>query len=413
MPRSHRIMNIVRILKITVALAAAAAAACSCAEYDDSGITAAPSAIVLNGTAPSEITFEADGAWYARVQYPDGEQEPWLSISPVSGDAGTCTITVQASSINYLDESAERRAKVTIKIPARGGATVEVKQPAVRRPGRLTALHRVSATLSGPSAMTFEYDDEGLVEAFTADGVRYSCTRTPSSGTLTMTTQAGESTLSFPMANGRIYGFGPVEWSFYDPNSDILLNRAQVSFAFTYDTGENKKLERITRTEARSVSGGEALDPAVTFVEEFSYAYDNLRLREMTHILPHTLDENAVRDTIIYTLHYPAAEQNAVTNYLTADVWDMVVFPDLQGTPFHSMTGFGAFGLTGAMQGAFPERITAEERFHSTPAPQQPAAHEYTYSTDGVDLRSATTSVEYTGGAQSHTTATTFSYAEQ
>ncbi len=412
MPRPYRIMNIIRIFKIAAAVSAAAAA-CSCADYDDSGITAAPSAIVLKGTAPSEITFEADGEWYARVQYPDGEQEPWLSISPVSGGAGTCSITVQASSINYLDVSEERRAKVTIKIPARGGASVEVKQPAVRRPGRLTALHRVSATLNGPMAMTFEYDEEGVVAAFTADGVRYSCTRTPNSGTLTMTTQAGESTLSFPMANGRIYGFGPVEWSFYDPNSDILLDRAQVSFAFTYDTGENRKLERVTRTETKSVSGGEELDPAVTFVEEFFYAYDNLRLTSMTRILPHTSGEDAVRDTIIYTLHYPAAEQDAVNNYLTADVWEMVVFPDLQGTPFNSMTGFGVFGLTGAMQGAFPERISAEERFHSTPAPQQPAAHGYTYSTDDVDLRSATTSVEYTGGAQSRTTATTFSYAEQ
>lgn len=378
--------------------------------------------IELNGTLPQAITFEANGEWYTRVTYlndgtnSDGENgngetdsddgnatedARWLNITPTSGSTDQTSITVQAITANYTQQS--RRAELLLKLPGSAGVTIAITQPPTVRPARLASITRTlsGGSVNGPSQISFEYDDNDNMIAFTSidsrsGTIRYSATKTSSSATITATTSSGESSITATMVNGLIYSCGPIEWTFSDPNSGIVMDRSSVTFNFRYDNSENKLLQSITRAETVSVEDGETLPESLSREERYEFVFSNLRIDSIYHILPYDpSDRKAVRDTVAYKLNYPA---ESVTNNLTADLWDMIVMPEAQGTPFYSITGFWLFGLTGTIQGEFPETASVDARIH-TGRNDIPSAVQYNYGDDGGNLNPATADINYADGS--------------
>lgn len=407
-----------------------------CNVPDDGRINITPEqlSVELNGTLPQAITFEANGEWYTRVTYRnDGandneengsvetgnddensaEDDRWLNVTPTSGSADQTSITVQAITANYTQQA--RRADLLIKLPGSEGVTIAITQPPTVRPAQLTTITRTlsGGAVNGPSQISFEYDDNDNMIAFTSvdsrsGTIRYSVTETSSSATITATTSSGESSITATMVNGLIYSCGPVEWTFSDPNSGIVMDRSSVTFNFRYDNSENKLLQSITRAETVSVEDGETLSENLSREERYEFVFSNLRIDSIYHILPYDpSDRKAMRDTVAYKLNYPA---ESVTNNLTADLWDMIVMPEAQGTPFYSITGFWLFGLTGTIQGEFPETASVEARIH-TGRTDIPSAVRYTYVDDGGNLNPATADINYADGSTANYSMR-FSYKE-
>ena len=309
-----------------------------------------------------------------------------------------------AKSANYT--GSDRHADVEIKLPGNVGTQIRVTQPAVARPRQLSGIKRtlIGGTLDGPAELSFEYADESdEVTSFTTgsgDGaVTYSVEKGSSSGTVTMASGGSESSFQIKMLDGRAYGYENLEWSFADANTGIILNRSTVSISLSYDNSEDKLLQKITRNETMSMRNGETLDTAQVINETFDYFYDNLRVDSICHITTYNPNDEAkmVQDTVQYKLNYPTQETGYQDNNLTANVWNIFVLPEAQGTPFYSLTGFWLLGLTGDPQSNFPESADITTQIHSQEGLQTswPTRYLYSYHRNGDELSDAATDIVF------------------
>lgn len=412
-------MNMGRTLaNITIALCLTALSA-SCAhdnayvDIDDPGMHD----IELSGTNPFTVNFRASAEWYARIFYEQGDTTRWLNVTPLSGSPNITSVTIMAKSANYT--GSDRHADVEIKLPGNVGTQIRVTQPAVARPRQLSGIRRtlIGGTLDGPAELSFEYADESdEVTSFTTgsgDGaVTYSVEKGSSSGTVTMASGGSESSFQIKMLDGRAYGYENLEWSFADANTGIILNRSTVSISLSYDNSEDKLLQKITRNETMSMRNGETLDTAQVINETFDYFYDNLRVDSICHITTYNPNDEAkmVQDTVQYKLNYPTQETGYQDNNLTANVWNIFVLPEAQGTPFYSLTGFWLLGLTGDPQSNFPESADITTQIHSQEGLQTswPTRYLYSYHRNGDELSDAATDIVFPSSTPRLTM--TFSY---
>ena len=406
------------LANITIALCLTALSA-SCAhdnayvDIDDPGMHD----IELSGTNPFTVNFRASAEWYARIFYEQGDTTRWLNVTPLSGSPNITSVTIMAKSANYT--GSDRHADVEIKLPGNVGTQIRVTQPAVARPRQLSGIKRtlIGGTLDGPAELSFEYADESdEVTSFTTgsgDGaVTYSVEKGSSSGTVTMASGGSESSFQIKMLDGRAYGYENLEWSFADANTGIILNRSTVSISLSYDNSEDKLLQKITRNETMSMRNGATLDTAQVINETFDYFYDNLRVDSICHITTYNPNDEAkmVQDTVQYKLNYPTQETGYQDNNLTANVWNIFVLPEAQGTPFYSLTGFWLLGLTGDPQSNFPESADITTQIHSQEGLQTswPTRYLYSYHRNGDELSDAATDIVFPSSTPRLTM--TFSY---
>ena len=229
-----------------------------------------------------------------------------------------------------------------------------------------------------------------------------------------MRTGTTESSLPISMLNERIYEYSDAVWSFSDVNSGIVLNTSTVSFSFNYDSSEDKLLKQITRNETITMDDGQLLNPERLVTETYNYTYDDfLRIDSLCHIT--TYNQNTaepVSDTVSYKLFYPN-DDTLQSNTLTANIVDMLLFPELQGSPFYTTTGFSTLGLTGTMQTSFPASAKVEAKIHSEEglAIMWPETYLYIYQMSGTELSSMSVRMTYPDAATSNVL-TTFSYEE-
>ena len=214
-----------------------------------------------------------------------------------------------------------------------------------------------------------------------------------------MASGGSESSFQIKMLDGRAYGYENLEWSFADANTGIILNRSTVSISLSYDNSEDKLLQKITRNETMSMRNGETLDTAQVINETFDYFYDNLRVDSICHITTYNPNDEAkmVQDTVQYKLNYPTQETGYQDNNLTANVWNIFVLPEAQGTPFYSLTGFWLLGLTGDPQSNFPESADITTQIHSQEGLQTswPTRYLYSYHRNGDELSDAATDIVF------------------
>lgn len=331
--------------------------------------------ITLIGTNPKEITLEASDDWYVRILYAEGDTLRWLNATPLSGQPDETSFTLTAKTPNYT--SSPRQADVQVKLPGDTGTIIRVTQQTSVKPDPLTMMTRslTGATLEGPSQFTFEYDEElNSTTAFSDGTNRYTNIGGTSVGNIVATPIGSEtgSTLTYSVVNNRISSFGPLQWEFNDRNTGILMQRSKVTFNFSYDRSEDKKLASITRTEVFTIENGSTLAESREEIETYEFAYDNLRIVSVTHTLPYLSSQpSSSRSKLIYTFNYPETDTEIQENNLTTNIWDMIVMPFAQGTPFYTLTGFGIFGLTGDTQGNFP--ISAQVEYIA-PTPEEASA---------------------------------------
>lgn len=375
--------------------------------------------ITLIGTNPKQVTLDASNDWYVRIFYEKGDTLRWLNATPLSGTAAATSVTLTAKTPNYGNEP--RHAEVQFKLPGNAGTVIRVTQQTSPKPQPLTMLTRSlsGATLEGPAQLTFEYDEETENTPVFSDGTyRYAVTRGSSIGSIaTYLPDNSSSQFSFSEVNGRITSCGPMQWEFSDYNTGILMQRSKVTFTFSYDRSEDKKLASIVRDEEFTVEEGITLDQSRKQSEIYEFAYDNLRIISITHTLPYESSQpTASRSKLVYTFTYPEDDADIQENNLTTNIWDMIVMPGMQGTPFYSLTGYGIFGLTGDTQGNFPlsaqvEYIppAADEGTDTAAAASLPQQVTYTFTRDNNSaLTGAQTVTTYTD--HSETAALTFSY---
>ena len=157
---------------------------------------------------------------------------------------------------------------------------------------------------------------------------------------------------------------------------------------------------------------GETLDTAQVINETFDYFYDNLRVDSICHITTYNPNDEAkmVQDTVQYKLNYPTQETGYQDNNLTANVWNIFVLPEAQGTPFYSLTGFWLLGLTGDPQSNFPESADITTQIHSQEGLQTswPTRYLYSYHRNGDELSDAATDIVFPSSTPRLTM--TFSY---
>lgn len=416
-------MKIKRVIfSIILLLSLAATVGCSNENEGYIDINQEDLHIVLTGTSQKGIPFQASDEWYIRIYYIGNNDVRWLNVTPTSGEASTTEITLQAQSLNYTEQS--RSAEVVIKLPGRASTTIHVEQPPVERPKTLLSLTRTlsgGGVIKGPSSLAFEYDQKsGKVNAFTTqegkNSTRYAVKTEATKGTITTKTTTGEASFDFTMNSNRIYDCGPLEWTFRDANSDLVMKRSSVTFNFRYDNSENKLLKSMTRFESISVEDGATLAEARKEKEVYDYTYDNLRIEKITHTLPYDTGlKDQPQDTIIYTLHYPTDESLIQENNLTANVWDLLVLPENQGVPLYSPTGYWMLGLTGIDQGALPESISVELKIHSVDPETGSWPYQYLYSyqrSAELMIETANTNMSYTAGGVAKSVAIQFTYEQ-
>ena len=374
--------------------------------------------ITLIGTNPTEITLEASDDWYVRIFYEEGDTLRWLNATPLSGRADETSVTLTAKTPNYTTQP--RRAEVQFKLPGDAGTVIRVTQQISPKPQPLTHLTRSlsGATLEGPAELTFQYDEELENTPVFSDGTTtYTLTRGTSNGTIATATSGGTGSFSYTAVNGRITALGPLQWEFRDRNTGILLQRSNVTFTFSYDRTEDKKLVSVSRTEEFTVEEGVTLEQSRQQTEIYEFVYDNLRIASITHTLPYSSAQStASRSKLAYTFTYPENDADIQENNLTTNVWDLVVMPGMQGTPFYTFTGFGIFGLTGDTQGNFPisAQVTyiapeAEDENALPPPTSLPQQMSYTFTRDNnASLTGAQTVT--TWNDHTETSSVTFSY---
>ena len=404
--------------------------ATSCISQDEGFVNIADGRhdISLSGTSPVTIEFEASSDWYARTYYDETsssnntEEQRWLNVTPLSGTANDTYITIMATSPNYT--GIDKTARVEIKLPGGAGAIINVTHPAVAKPRNLASITRSMAggTIAGPTLLSFQYtegsDGEAIVTSFSSgtgsSATTYSATTGSSSGEIIMRTGTTESSLPISMLNERIYEYSDAVWSFSDVNSGIVLNTSTVSFSFNYDSSEDKLLKQITRNETITMDDGELLNPERLVTETYNYTYDDfLRIDSLCHIT--TYNQNTaepVSDTVSYKLFYPN-DGTLQSNTLTTNIVDMLLFPELQGSPFYTTTGFSTLGLTGTMQTSFPASAKVETKIHSEEglAIMWPETYLYIYQMSETELSSMSVRMTYPDAATSNVL-TTFSYEE-
>lgn len=402
--------------------------ATSCISSDEGFVNIADNKydVSLSGTSPMTIEFEASSDWYVRPYYDetsssdDTEEQRWLNITPLSGTADDTSITIMATSPNYT--GTDKTARVEIKLPGGAGAIINVTHPAVAKPRNLASITRSMAggTVEGPVLLSFQYtegsDGDAIVTSFSSgtgsSATTYSATTGSSSGEIIMRTGTAESSLPISMLNERVYGYSDAVWSFSDVNSGIVLNTSTVSFSFNYDSSEDKLLKQITRNETITMDDGELINPGRLVTETYNYTYDDfLRIDSLCHITtynPNTAEP--IRDTVSYKLTYPN-DETLQSNTLTANIVDILLFPELQGSPFYAMTGFSTLGLTGEMQTSFPASATIEAKIHSEEglAMSWPETYLYTYQMSGTEMTSMSVRITYPDATTSNVL-TTFSY---
>ena len=173
----------------------------------------------------------------------------------------------------------------------------------------------------------------------------------------------------------------------------------------------------VSRTEEFTVEEGVTLEQSRQQTEIYEFVYDNLRIASITHTLPYSSAQStASRSKLAYTFTYPENDADIQENNLTTNVWDLVVMPGMQGTPFYTFTGFGIFGLTGDTQGNFPisAQVTyiapeAEDENALPPPTSLPQQMSYTFTRDNnASLTGAQTVT--TWNDHTETSSVTFSY---
>ena len=382
--------------------------------------------IILSGTKPYTIVFTASGEWYSRIEYiqngSNEEESKWLTMTPQNGSEGICTATISANSAN--NSGTDRMANIEIRLPADASKTIRIIQPSVPKPRLLTSISRSASgnALSGPVAMSFNYDESENLVAFatgTSQQTEYRLSAVAGANTATIdVTVPGNITWSLPlrMVNDRISSTEQMLWSFTDQYTGIVLDQSAVTFSFSYDNSDNRLLQRATRTETIIMRDGETLPSPIELEETFHYAYTAVRMDSLIHVMKYTyLEDNTpteVSDTIKYALKYPAVQDLIEDNNLTADIWDMIVFPEHQGVPFYSFTGYTILNLTGNQQPSFPEEVTVEMYIHSPEglAREWPDNYSYAYTSTSGELQRSVTSAAY--GPLTYSTLVEFSYQE-
>lgn len=136
--------------------------------------------------AAGKVTFESSHEWEAKVTQSDGSECTWLKLSPASGKAGKCTVSVSAKSDNLTGEvrqailtlygkgkplvnlNVEQKRKNFISlsetkfsVPASGG-TVEVEITGYGGDARLNAY--TSTTASGYVNVEWVKQTKGLLQ---------------------------------------------------------------------------------------------------------------------------------------------------------------------------------------------------------------------------------------------------------
>lgn len=394
------------------------AAVVSCKGDNDGSINISPDFlnVSLVSTNPKTISFESDKAWYVRVDYGDDTSDKWLDVSPMSGKSGVNDVVMQAVSTN--NSGVERSAVVNILIPGSMGISVEVTQQSVVKSDNLVKLTRSmgGAALAGPSDITMEYDASDNVSAFTASGVRYELVKDGNKGTIKTKRGTVESSFDISLLTGYISAVGPLTWTFIDPNTSIVLKKSDVTIQFRYDSGENKRLRSVTRTELISIENAVELETPRKEEEVYTYTTEQLRFSKLEHILPYDANQKEAlfpRDTLIYTFVYPTSDEGFQENNVTANVWDLVAFPDNQGTPFYSLTGYWILGLTGVPQSSFPTSANVEQRLHSEAALLKSWPYQYVYSFQrnaNNFIEQSYTDIKFNGDTATLRGAMTFTY---
>lgn len=399
-------MKTISLLFKSLLITGVCAVAVACADSPEGSIDIIPDEreIELSGTNPRTIAFTASGEWYARINYSQGDTIKWLNISPITGSEGSNTITITAKSQNYTGK--DRKAQVEIKLPANNAGIITVVQPAVPKPRYLKSLVRSASgtTLSGPSAISLEYDGKTeRVSAFSV-GTGSQATRYQLKGSSIETTPAkGEgSQIPIKFIGDRISTTGTLTWVFSDIYTGIILNSSTVLFEFSYDNSDDKLLQKITRSESITVQDGVTLTAPLNIMETYEYKYSTIRVDSLIHIKIYsdTAIEpvTAVSDTVKYALRYAEDYEEIEDNNMTADIWNLLVFPQFQGTPFYSLTGYWMLGLTGNMQNNLPQEVTVESMVHSSEGMRSdwPSNYLYTYHRNALqEIESAETDITY------------------
>lgn len=390
----------------------------SCADEDGGKINISPefSEISLIGTNPKTIGFDSERSWYVRVDYPEGTTGKWLDVSPMTGNAGEGEIILQAVSPNY--SSTERRATVNILIPGSMGVQVYIVQEGALKPRDLIRLNRSMSgqALAGPAEMALEYAVDGSVSALLTPGMRYELTKDGNKGTIKTKAGTVEGSFNISLLDGYISSVGPLTWTFKDPNTNIELRVSDVTIDFRYDSGENKRLRSITRTELIKKEDAVELETPRKEQEVYTYTTERLRFVKLERILPFDTSKKEAefpRDTLIYTFLYPESDASFEDNNVTANVWDLVVFPDNQGTPFYSLTGYWILGLTGVPQNSFPQSAEIEAKIHSGATSAWPLRYRYAFRRNSDNfIEQTSTDIEYGGDVALRMGAITFAYSE-
>ena len=357
------------------------------------------SELTLSGTRPYTIEFTASSDWYARITYvqngtEDEENSKWLSMTPMSGSAGTYSAIVIANSPN--NSGVDRQASIEIRLPADASKTIKIIQPSVPKPKKLISITRIMSggILSGPSAMAFGYDDDDELISFSTGSssqqTQYSLSGAGSSTAAINVSGPGDINWSIPirMVNDRVSSTEQMLWSFADQYTGIILDQSSVAFSFSYDSSDNKLLQQATRTETIIMRDGETLPSPIQLEETLQYKYTAIRMDSLIHIKKYSYTENEttiqIADTIKYSLKYPADQNSVQDNNLTADIWDIIVFPELQGIPFYSFTGYTTLNLIGNTQPSFPYEVSVETFLHSPDGltGQWPDRYAFSYDTD-------------------------------
>ena len=324
----------------------------------------------------------------------------------MSGSAGTHTAIIIANSTN--NSGIDRIASIEIRLPADDAKTIKIIQPSVPKPAQLNSITRIASggQLPGPSAMAFGYDDSGDLISFatgsSAQPTQYTLSGAGSQAAAISVSGPGDSNWTIPirMVNDRISSTEQMLWSFADQYTGIILDQSAVTFTFSYDSSDNKLLQQAVRTETIIMRDGETLPSPIQLEETLNYRYTAIRMDSLIRIRKYSYIENEsalqISDTIKYALKYPAGQDSVQDNNLTADIWEMIVFPELQGTPFYSFTGYTTLGLIGNTQPSFPEEVSVETFLHSPEALASQWPYRYTYipTADG-QLQNAVSDAAY------------------
>lgn len=402
---------------ILALFAATAIAACADTLQGYVDIDSGQREIVLSGSNPRTVEFTASGEWYARINYAPGDTIKWLNVTPLTGEAGTHSLTITAKTPNYTGR--DRTADVEIKLPANNGGVIKVIQPAVDKPRFLQSLRRAmsGAILSGPSDIEFEYNEKTETVSAFITGTGNTATRYERAGSGVDVIQPDGSSGQIPMkfTGERVLSTENMEWEFRDVYSGILLDRSSVRFEFSYDNSEDKLLQKITRHETVSVRDGETLTIPLTITETYEYKYTTIRIDSLIHIATYSdasTEPTTFVDTVKYGLKYAESYENIEDNNMTADVWELLVFPQLQGVPFYSLTGYRLLGLMGNMQPNLPEQMTVESRIHSPEglAEEWALRYLYTYRRNAAkEITNSYSDIEYRSGTARGTVDFTYS----